>query len=246
MSATLLEVIALSPEDARAARDGGADRLEVVSAIDVGGLTPSLRQFQRIRAAVDLPLRVMLRTNDGFEISARELERLLEQVRDLRIAGADQFVFGFLDSSGTLDLNAIGAIQGAIAPCPWTLHHAFDHALDARIAWNTASSLSHLDCVLSGGVQGDLGQGLSTLCERAAWQTGNLKWLAGGGLILERIGRLRAAGICNFHVGRAARHGHSWSKPVNPAAIARLKEAINDGAMTDARPVRERDRRGPA
>lgn len=224
--ALLLEVIALTPADAVAAEQGGADRLEIVRRIDTGGLTPSLEQFQSIRAAVDLPLRVMLRTNAGFRLSARELDLLARQAHDLRVAGADQFVFGFLDESDDLDLEALAVLMSATDPAPWTLHHAFDHARDVDSAWKTARTLVRLDYVLSGGIRGDLGQGLETLCDRAGWQADGPGWLAGGGLMLDFVAPLAEAGIRNFHVGRAARERHSWQYPVRVDAVREWRETL--------------------
>jgi copper homeostasis protein len=224
---SLLEVIAISPEDAVAAELGGADRLEIVSEIRVGGLTPSLEQFLAIREAVKIPLRVMLRTNGGFVVSVEELEALSNQIVELRNAGADQFVFGFLDESGALDLNALNIISEAVNPCCWTLHHAFDHANEQRAAWDSAECLLNLDCILSGGVRGDLSLGLETLCERAGWQTEALGWLAGGGLILERVAPLRGAGIRRFHIGRAARFGYSWDQPVSRENVLGWRRALD-------------------
>src|SRR5882672_5490062 len=62
----LLEVIAVDAADARAAVTGGADRLELVSAMEHSGFDPSVDTFQEIREAVDVPLRVMVRRRDGF------------------------------------------------------------------------------------------------------------------------------------------------------------------------------------
>src|SRR5438034_891911 len=61
-----LEVIALTVADARAAERGGADRLEVVRAIEADGLTPAVEMVVLMRDCVRLPLRVMLRSNAGF------------------------------------------------------------------------------------------------------------------------------------------------------------------------------------
>src|SRR3954471_13450111 len=94
----VLEVIALGPEDAVAAQAGGADRLELVTDMAADGLTPPTRTFAGIRAAVDLDLRVMLRLADGF--AAGDVHRLAGAARELRAAGADQFVLGFLDPDG--------------------------------------------------------------------------------------------------------------------------------------------------
>jgi copper homeostasis protein len=223
-----LEVIATSVADAVAAEQGGADRLEVLQAIETKGLTPDVEEFARLRAAVSLPLRVMLRTNEGFEIGPKELEGLCREAEALRRVGADQFVLGFLTPAGTLDLAAINRLLSVIAPCRWTLHHAFDHAADQRAAWEMIAAQDGPDLVLTGGVRGDLAIGLEALCARAGWQTEARRWLAGGQLTLEQIPRLWAAGIEQFHAGRAARVDGSWDRPVDLAAVRALRRAVWD------------------
>lgn len=225
----VLEVIATSVADAVAAEQGGADRLEVLRAIETKGLTPSVEEFARMRAAVALPLRVMLRSNDGFAIGEEDLAALCREAEALRRAGADQFVLGFLTADGLLDLAAIRALVGVIAPCAWTLHHAFDHAADQRQAWAASAGLPGNDLVLTGGVRGDLAIGAEALRARADWQAAGRRWLAGGQLTIEMIPPLRAAGIAQFHAGRAARVAASWDRPVDPAAVRRLKEAVRGG-----------------
>ncbi len=94
----VLEVIALDVEDAVAAQAGGADRLELVTDMAADGLTPAVATVTGIRAAVDIPVRVMLRLTDGFAAGA--VERLVAAACEMREAGAEEFVLGFLDTDG--------------------------------------------------------------------------------------------------------------------------------------------------
>ena len=222
---TVLEVIALSVADAIAAERGGVDRLELVSAIEVGGLTPALDVFTAIRAATRLPLRVMLRTNGGYGIAADELAALCADAAALRRAGAESFVCGFLTAAGTIDRDAMAAMLAAIGPCSWTFHRAFDHAIDTEAAWATVIELG-ADLILSSGVGADLPAGVPALCARAGWQTDRLRWLVGGGLTLDQVPTLRAAGIAQFHAGRAVRVGGSWDAPIDAKAVRVMREAI--------------------
>lgn len=225
----VLEVIATNAADAVAAEQGGADRLELCSEMSLRGLTPTFETFTSIRDAVKLPLRVMLRSNGGFGATAAEVETLCREAEALRRAGADQFVFGFLDADGALDRIALDALIAAVAPCPWTLHHAFDHAADARASWEIARTLPRIDLILTGGLRGDVGTGLTTLCARTDWQANGPTWLAGGNLSLEHLPPLRAAGILQYHVGRTARRDWSWEQPVSVKAVRRWREALDQG-----------------
>ena len=103
----LLEVCVDSLASARAAKQGGADRLEFCSALAVGGLTPYADLLRQIKAELDLPVRCLMRPRAGdFLYTRDELELLCRQIETLRSAGADGFVIGALTPEGTLDLPA--------------------------------------------------------------------------------------------------------------------------------------------
>ncbi|HEV7215233.1 MAG TPA: copper homeostasis protein CutC [Chloroflexota bacterium] len=221
-----LEIIATSVEDALAIERGGADRLEVVAAMADDGLLPDTELVRRLRDAVTLPLRVMLRSRPGFGTDARELAALCRAAERLRTLGVAGFVFGFLTQDGRLDLAAMLALHSASGGGRWTLHRAFDQVVDIREAWLTCQELPGLDAVLSAGSRAGIGDGLARLCERAAWQTGSLRWLAGGGLRLEHLPALQAAGITQFHSGRAVRRGGSWDGPVDAGLVRQWKAAL--------------------
>ena len=223
----VLEVIATSVEDARAAARGGADRLEIVSAMEHDGLTPDLDLSRRIRDAVSLPLRLMLRSHPGFTLSPASLDRLLTTAHHFRAAGFAEFVFGFLTPQRTLDLPSLHTLAAALQPARWTLHRAFDHTPDPAASLAACATLPGLDHILTSGGPGDLDAGLDALCRRAALQTPTLRWIAGGGLRIEHIPPLRAAGITAFHTGRAVRLHQRWDAPVDPAQVALLKEALH-------------------
>jgi copper homeostasis protein len=219
----ILEVIALDAADARAARDGGADRVELVADMDHDGLAPAVETFAAVRAAVDLPVRVMLRDQEGYALS--DATGLRNHALALRRAGADQFVLGFLDHRRAVDLTAVETMLDAIDGCPWTFHRALDHAADRSAAWRALSCLPGLDYVLTAGCPAGVGAGIATLRSEAGDGTGP-HLLVGGGLRAEHVGPLRAAGVHAFHSGRAVRPGGRWDAPVDAALVARWRTLI--------------------
>lgn len=228
MSRPILEVIVLTPHDAVAAERGGADRLEVVTEMAAGGLTPAPDTVAAIRDAVELPLRVMVRCNAGFTATGRELDGMLHEVARLRAAGASAFVFGLLTTAGEVDTAACRRFAAAVAGCPWTFHRALDNAADRSRAWRVVSGLTGVDTVLTAGSAAGVGAGLPTLLAEAAvaGQNGDGEGggtrrpalLAGGGLGEEHVPELHGAGITALHVGSAVRSG-GWAGPVDQAAV---------------------------
>ncbi|GAA2652407.1 copper homeostasis protein CutC [Streptomyces vastus] len=224
----VLEVIALDVEDAVAARAGGADRLEVVSDMAADGLTPSVGTFAEIRVAVDISLRVMLRLGDGF--AAGDIEELVCAARELRGAGADEFVLGFLDDGDGVDVSAVERIVAELDGCRWTFHRAIDRAADRDALRKQLADLPGLDTYLSAGSAAGVDDGLPTLLAEAArrGEPGyEQRLMVGGGLRLDHVPRLRAAGVDAFHIGGAARPG-GWAHPVSSAAVREWRAAMDE------------------
>ncbi|NEC80883.1 copper homeostasis protein CutC, partial [Streptomyces sp. SID7958] len=198
----VLEVIALGVEDAVAAQEGGADRLELVTDMAADGLTPSPATVAAIRDAVDLSLRVMLRLADGF--AAGDVDRLVGLAGELRGAGAEEFVLGFLDASGRADLAAVERVVGALGGCRWTFHRAIDRAADRDALRKQLDGLPGLDTYLTAGSPAGVDDGLPVLCAEAGrrGEPGYAQQvLVGGGLRLDHVPTLRAAGLDAFHIG---------------------------------------------
>ncbi|MFE5731666.1 copper homeostasis protein CutC [Streptomyces sp. NPDC056528] len=226
----VLEVIALDEEDAVAAQTGGADRLELVTDMAADGLTPSGAGFAAIRAAVDIPLRVMLRLTDGFSAGGPEgVEALVTRAADLREAGADEFVLGFLTPDGAPDLVAVERLIAVLDGCRWTFHRAIDRAADRDALRKSLADLPGLDTYLTAGSATGVDDGLATLkaeAARAGEPGYEARVLVGGGLRLDHLPELRAAGLDAFHIGGAARP-EGWTAPVSAAAVRTWREAVD-------------------
>lgn len=223
----VLEVIALDVEDAVAAQAGGADRLELVTDMAADGLTPAAATVAAIRSAVDIPVRVMLRLADGF--AAGETGRLVAAAREMREAGAEEFVLGFLDADGCVDLDAVERVAHELEGCRWTFHRAIDRAADRAALRKQLADFPCLDTYLTAGAAAGVDAGLPTLLAEAGrrGEPGyGQRLLVGGGLRLEHVPALTAAGIDAFHIGGAARPG-GWSGPVSAEAVAQWRRALD-------------------
>ncbi|MFD7690668.1 copper homeostasis protein CutC [Streptomyces sp. NPDC059781] len=222
----VLEVIALDVEDAVAAQAGGADRLELVTDMAADGLTPSAATVAGIRAAVDIPARVMLRLADGF--AAGDVERLVKAACEMREAGAEEFVLGFLDAGGAVDLGAVERVARVLEGCRWTFHRAIDRAADRDALRKQLDGVPGLDTYLTAGSADGVDAGLPVLLAEAGrrGEPGyEQQLLVGGGLRLEHVPGLLDAGIDGFHIGGAARP-RGWGGPVSAAAVAEWRRVL--------------------
>src|SRR5688572_29843809 len=103
----LLEVIAETVEDARVAEQGGAGRIELVRDLSRGGLTPPLALVEAVVRAVSIPVRVMIRESEPFELNdPGDLPRLQKSARGVLDCGAAGLVLGFL-RDGAVDLETV-------------------------------------------------------------------------------------------------------------------------------------------
>lgn len=191
------------------------------------GLTPSIMDFAAIRDAVRIPLRVMLRVADGF--AAGDIDVLVGKARALRAAGAEEFVLGFLDQDGHADLVAVERLVAELNGCAWTFHRAIDRATDRDVLRKHLADLPGLDTYLTAGSPNGVDEGMDTLLAEVARadQPGyEARIMVGGGLRLDHLPRLRAAGIDAFHIGSAARPG-GWSGPVDADAVREWRAVLD-------------------
>lgn len=149
--AKVLEVCVDSLASARAAIAGGADRLELCSALAVGGLTPYEALLRQIKAESNIPVRCLMRPRAGdFLYTPEELELLRLQILQLKKAGADGYVIGCLTAEGELDKNAMKPLIKACGDKGITLHRCIDVSADLEQTYRDAAELG-IDTVLTSG-----------------------------------------------------------------------------------------------
>jgi copper homeostasis protein len=225
----LLEVIALGPGDVAGAEEGGADRLAVVAGVESDGLTPEVDTVREIKANCDLPVRVMLRDNDGYATSGSELTRLQGAAHQFAEVGADGFILGFLGPTVEVDVDATLALADEFGSIPWTFHHAVDHALDYDKAWQRLRMMPRLDSVVTAGSARGVTAGLDELCRRAADDAYIAKMMMpGGGLRPDHVPWLARAGVRKFHVGSQGRPGGSWKAYVDASMVRSWRTLVDD------------------
>ena len=161
--AGILEVCVDSLASARAAISGGADRLELCSALAVGGLTPYGELLRQIRAESDVKIRCLMRPRAGdFLYTKEEILMMAAQMEQLRTLGADGFVIGCLTPEGDLDGEAMKPLLQAAQDCGLTLHRCIDVSRDPCKTYLDAMALG-FDTVLTSGAAGSSLAGMETI-----------------------------------------------------------------------------------
>jgi len=234
MARTTLEVIVQSLADARAAENGGADRLEVVRSIVQGGLTPAIDLVHEIAAAVRLPMRVMVRENAGFAIDDGELCRLQDSATALEAANVDGIVIGFADR-GRLRLADLECVLSAAARVRVTFHRAFDELEDPIAAIPLIAGCAQVDRILTSGGNGPLAERVETL-QRYSKAAGRLTIVAGGGVTNEAAAMFaRSTCVDEIHIGRAARADRRPGSAVSERCVAAVRALLDRTASSPER-----------
>ncbi len=196
MSDILLEICCGSTEDAVEAQRGGADRVELCSALFLGGLTPSIGSLIEAKQRLKIPVIAMDRPRPaGFYYSTVEFA-VMERDADLLLQhGADGIVFGILNADGTVDVQRTGTIRKRIGPRQAVFHRAFDVTPDPFRALEELIDLG-ITRVLTSGQRSGAPEGsklISQLIERAA---GRIEVLPGAGIAVDNVPDLVAATGC--------------------------------------------------
>jgi len=223
-------VVVLHPRDVPGADEGGADRLFMVGTVEAGGLSPEPALVSAVCKETEVPVRVMLRLNDGLSTTGGELTRLVGLAEDYAGVGAEGVAFGFLDDDLEVDVEVCSYLADRLPGLPWTFHRALDSALSTDRAWRRVAALPGVDAVLSAGSPRGLEAGCDELVTRASVNPTVARLLvAGGGLVGEHVPWLARAGVRAFHVGSSVRPGGSWSKAyVDPAHVRAWRLLLDD------------------
>ena len=200
MRQIVFELCAETIEACLAAREGGADRVELCSALSEGGLTPSHGLVSEAIARAGLPIHVMLRPrggdflyrDDDFAVLCRDLTHL----RPLGVAG---FVLGLLQPDGVVDVERTAKLVAMAAPLEVTFHRAFDQTPNLSAALEDVIR-SGCRRVLTSGGEHTVETGIGTLKRLVVQAAGRIEIAVGGGLRLQNAAQLaRTTDARHFH-----------------------------------------------
>lgn len=182
MAQVLLEICCGSIDDTIEAEKGGADRVELCSALFLGGLTPSLGTIQEAERRLKIPMMVMVRPRGGgFCYSEAEFATMERDTEAAVENGADGVVFGILQSDGRIDAARCRRIRQLIGKRQAVFHRAFDVTPDPFEALDQLVDLG-ITRVLTSGQKDSVPEGVE-LIKHLIERTGDrIEILPGGGI----------------------------------------------------------------
>lgn len=195
----LLEVCVDSPQGLAAAIAGGADRIELCSALNVGGLTPS-PGLLALAARAPVPVYAMIRPRAGdFVFGTDDETAMLADIDTVRAAGLSGVVVGASRRDNTLDLSLLTRLTNRAAGLGITLHRAFDLVPDVFEALEQAADLG-VERVLTSGLEISAPDGVDLLARLVERARGRLSIMPGSGVNLANVERIvRETGAREIH-----------------------------------------------
>lgn len=241
----LFEVCCGCFEDAVQAEKGGADRIELNSALFLGGLTPSIGTVQAVKNTLKIPVMCMVRPREGgfcytdfdYETCCRDMEALLN-------AGADGIVFGFLKPDGTVDTDRcadfIGKIKKINPNAEIVFHRAIDVVPDVFKALDDLINLG-ITRVLTSGQRESAIKGAKTVKKMIEYASDRIDILPGGGINTRNVGEfINETGTHSVHASaRSLRHDTSvcgnpeifFGGKLNGVGIPENEYKVTDSAL---------------
>jgi copper homeostasis protein len=233
-SQPILEIIACSVEDAVAAERGGANRLEIISHYEAGGLIPSFDLVREITAKVEIPARVMLRETEPFVVrDESEIEQLLNAARAFAKLPIDGFVLGFLKATPAkpdglrIDHDLVARLLACAPNLKATFHRAFEELPDPLVAIAELKRHPQIDCLLSRGKGEPWAVEVARFVEWERASRPEIGMLLGGGTNAEAIKIFcKSTSIRAFHLGRAVRDGERIDGAVLEERVREMAELL--------------------
>lgn len=208
-----LEVCCGDMQSVLAAKEGGADRIELCQALEVDGLTPSAEMMAEA-IGLGIPVQVLIRPREGdFVYDEAEIETMLKEIRLAKRLGANGVVIGALKSDGSIDEETIRCLVSEATGLSITFHRAFDVCSQPTEALEQIVSLG-CHRLLTSGQAPSAEQGIPLIKKLVEQSGGRLIIMPGAGVNKENARRiLSETGAHEIH-GSLRRNGSTDSELV--------------------------------
>ena len=229
MKNSVFELCVESVDAARAGEIGGANRIELCSHLECGGITPEPELIAAVLEAVTIPVHILIRSRAGnFNFSAEEFKQMQRQIDQAGQLGACGVAVGVLCADGRVDVERSRELVRQSRPMRATFHRAFDETPDLSEALEAVIQTG-ADCLLTSGGAADVLAGAEPIAQLYRQAGNRLNIMAAGGLRLSNLIRLvRQTGVSNIHGSLTERPPHAAGDQRDFAAMLEddVREAV--------------------
>lgn len=182
-----IEVCVSSVEDIITVQKAGATRIELCTAMEVIGITPTLSNYLVAKEIVDIPILAFIRPRSGgFNYSTLEFEVMKRDIKAYHDAGARSFVFGILTDNHEIDVKRCRILMDLCPNSEFIFHKAFDYVNDFDRSIQDLIELGFVRVLTSGGV-GSVMDHLDTLKYLIETYGKQIEVMPGGGITVDNI-----------------------------------------------------------
>ena len=189
MDQVKIEICCGTIDDCLTAAEFKVDRIELNSALELGGLTPTLATLKMAKKRIKQPICCMVRPRGaGFVYTDHQIENMMMDAKALLEVGADGIVFGFLNQDHTVDRKHTEEMIKLIHSYgkEAVFHKAFDECRDFDEAIQVLIDCK-ADRILSGGGKCPIEQGSKVIGRLHQKYGESIELLLGGGVTVENI-----------------------------------------------------------
>lgn len=201
-----LEIVTTTLDETLQAAKAGADRVELVSGITEGALTPTYGSIKGVHDHSPIPAYCMIRPhNHGFVYSEHDVEEMVNDIRNQQGLAA-YFVLGCLTEENEIDEKALKKLVEACGSTPVVFHKAFDRLEDQKKALHTLAQYPQIKRVLSNFKAKNIAEEIDRIKEMLDYAASlNIEVTFAGGINGESIQVLKSIGATDVHISSAAR-----------------------------------------
>lgn len=205
-----VEVCIDSIESLPTAISAGADRIELCSALALGGLTPTAGYIQKAVERSSIPVYPIIRHRAGdFVFNDDEIDLMVADIRQARKLGASGVVVGALTAEGNINTEALKQFMTAADGMGATFHRAFDLVRNPEEALEII--IEHgCERILTSGQQASAADGTALIRKLVEQADGRISIMPGAGVNHHNIlNILRETGARECHLsGKTVRPGN--------------------------------------
>lgn len=226
----LIEVIATTVKEALDIEKSGADRIELVSGIIEGGLTPSISLIKAVCEKVTIPVNVMVRPHSkSFIYDSHDLEVIYNDILQIKNTKANGIVFGCLNDDKSINIEVLKKVISLKGDLDLTFHRAIDVTTDIVKEFSNLLNYDITTILTSAGVDNvttnvDLLNNLHNLASQK-----NITVLAGSGINLDNVYDFcQEADVTEMHIGSAAKFDKNNLNDIDVLSLRQMIETLKE------------------
>lgn len=197
----ILEACVETLEEALTAQQAGANRIELCSALDQDGLSPSEELTRQCLEQLSIPIMAMVRPRGGdFVYSEAEIQQMEKEIELFKQLGVAGVVFGLLTEENSIDLPNTQRLAQKAQPLNVTFHKAIDYTPNPLKSFERLNTIEGISRVLTSGGKATAWEGRIVLKEMNNLSNRKIKIIAAGKVLPENREQIAEfTGVTELH-----------------------------------------------